>query len=61
MKQKIDRATIEELSRGYYSDGKKCECLFCDFICNYGEVYRLDDRYYEAEKYLQLHITKEHG
>ncbi|WP_242851255.1 hypothetical protein [Clostridium sp. DMHC 10] len=54
---------IEDIKRGYIYDDKKeiYTCIICGESFEKGVIYKSGDDFYEAEKYMKLHIVKEHG
>ena len=58
----IDKLTIEEMKKGYRYDLNTGEyiCNFCGKSYFEKEIYRFDDRFYEASKAVAVHIDKEH-
>lgn len=55
-------ATIEELKQGYiYNEtSKKYTCLICGRCFDKGIIYQQDDLLYEAVKFVEVHMIKEH-
>lgn len=54
-------STIEELKKGYSEDHEYYHCLFCQEKNEKGVIYPQDSQFYDAEKYMKLHIEKAHG
>lgn len=57
------RASFEEIKQGYKYDCSTEEyvCLICGKSFVQGVVYPQDNNFYEAEKMIKVHITKEHS
>lgn len=55
-------ASLEEIKLGYVYNAQTQDytCLICGSKFTKGIIYLYDNVYYEAEKYLRLHISKEH-
>ncbi|KIL42119.1 transcriptional regulator [Gordoniibacillus kamchatkensis] len=55
-------ATVEELKRGYVrvAETDSFVCLVCGRSFARGIIYKDGDTFYEAEKYAEVHIRKEH-
>lgn len=53
-------ASLEELKRGYVYEGSHCVCLLCGESLEKGIIYPHEGTFYEAERYMQLHIKEEH-
>lgn len=53
-------ASIEELKQGYMEEDSHYMCLLCGKKTEKGIVYQAGDIFYEAEKYMSLHIEEEH-
>lgn len=61
MVENILEADLADMKRGYsFSDGFYT-CLICGRQTESGVVYPQDDALYEAERYMKMHIAKEHG
>ncbi|MFC4597856.1 DUF2087 domain-containing protein [Cohnella hongkongensis] len=54
-------SSVEELKQGYVREGEHYVCLLCGSRTELGVVYPEDDRYYDAEKAMRVHIAKSHG
>lgn len=54
-------ASLEQLKCGYTQDDNNYLCLLCGKKIEKGIIYQEDNTLYEAEKYMQVHIEKEHG
>ena len=61
--QLIALASADDLKRGYLFDPTqdKFSCLGCGFKTEPGQIYRAADAYYDAEKFMRIHIETEHG
>ena len=57
----FDTATVEELSQGYKKDGDQYVCLLCGQSYIKGQIYPMDEVYYDAEHATIHHITQAHG
>ncbi len=53
-------ASIEELERGYICQNDTFICLICGEHFEKGIIYREGDQFYEAEKFMQLHVAAKH-
>jgi hypothetical protein len=58
-----DEFPIEDIKNGYsYDPGKKqYSCLLCQTIFEEGEIYRFNERFYDAQRAIRLHVEQEHG
>lgn len=54
-------ATPEEMKNGYIEQKDFFLCLLCGKKIEKGIIYPTDDVLYEASRYIELHIKKEHG
>lgn len=54
-------ASLEELKCGYVQDDHHYICLLCGKTIEKGIIYCDEDVFYEAEKYMRIHIEKVHG
>ncbi|MGM9923087.1 MAG: DUF2087 domain-containing protein [Bacillus sp. (in: firmicutes)] len=54
-------ASLEELKRGYVEKKEAYICLLCGEHVEKGVVYPLDDKLYEAERFMRIHIEHAHG
>ncbi|MDN4072190.1 DUF2087 domain-containing protein [Fictibacillus terranigra] len=54
-------APLEDLKKGYKEDGQEFVCLLCGNTIEKGIIYPENNVLYEAEKYMILHIGREHG
>lgn len=54
-------ADISELKRGYYGEKDHFVCYLCGEKIEKGIIYPVDNKLYEAEKYMKRHIQKVHG
>lgn len=61
--QLIALASADDLKRGYLFDPTqdRFSCLGCGFKTEPGQIYRAIDAYYDAEKFMRIHIESEHG
>lgn len=54
-------ADVKDIIRGYVYDGEKYTCLICGKAFEKGIIYKEEEIYYEAEKYMKVHLKKQHG
>ncbi|MGG1574722.1 DUF2087 domain-containing protein [Fictibacillus sp. NRS-1165] len=54
-------APLEDLKKGYKEDEQEFVCLLCGNTIEKGIIYPENNVLYEAEKYMTLHIGREHG
>lgn len=54
-------ASVEELKRGYICKNDQYICLLCGKSFEDGIIYQEGDTFYEAKKYVQIHLAKKHG
>ena len=61
--QLLAQASVDDLKRGYVFDATQDRflCLRCGFKTEPGQIYRSADAYYDAEKFIRIHIDTEHG
>ena len=61
--QLLAQASVNDLKRGYVFDVTQDRflCLCCGFKTEPGQIYRSADAYYDAEKFIRIHIDTEHG
>ena len=61
--QVLTQASVSDLKRGYVFDAAqdRFHCLCCGFKTEPGQIYRAADTYYDAEKFMRIHIETEHG
>lgn len=57
------QASLEELKKGYvyHQESEQFVCLICGKCFTNGIIYSDDETMYEAQKYIQVHIQKNHG
>ena len=53
-------ASLEELKIGYIQDNDSYSCLLCGDKIEKGIVYSYENRLYEAERYMRIHIEITH-
>ena len=53
-------ASQEELKSGYVEEENNYICLLCGKKIEKGIIYQLDNIFYEAERYIRIHIENEH-
>ncbi len=61
MDKSLYEASVEELKLGYRQEVRQRICLCCGFETETGVVYPGDGRFYDAERYMELHIEEKHG
>jgi Trp operon repressor len=63
MIDELAKLTVDEIKRGYTFDNqlKRYICNFCGKEFEKGEIFKNDDRYFDAEKMTKIHIQKEHS
>ncbi len=54
-------ASLEELKRGYIIEKDTFICLLCGEKVEKGIVYPYENRLYEAERFMRVHIESAHG
>ncbi|MDN4525713.1 DUF2087 domain-containing protein [Fictibacillus fluitans] len=54
-------APLEDLKNGYLEEKEQYVCLLCGNEVEKGMIYPRDNKLYEAEKFMNLHIQHEHG
>lgn len=52
--------SVEVLQRGYEEDEKWFSCIFCKGAFQKGEVFQVEERFFDAKKKMELHIIDEH-
>lgn len=52
---------LEDLQKGYATKQNGYQCIFCDKTFYIGEVYHIDDRYFDAETATKIHVQEAHG
>ncbi|MEJ6951377.1 DUF2087 domain-containing protein [Natronospora cellulosivora (SeqCode)] len=55
------KASLEDLKLGYIEQEYEYLCLLCGKKVEKGIVYQEKDTHFEAERYMRIHIEKEHG
>jgi hypothetical protein len=60
MIDKLIGMTLNDIKNGYSYNGDKFICNICGKEYEDGEIFKIDDRYYEASKMIKLHIQREH-
>lgn len=53
-------ASLEDLRRGYVREGDYYWCLLCGKALEQGVVYPAEGVFYEAERYMRIHIERAH-
>ena len=54
-------ASPEDLKSGYLHEPKHLVCLLCGYKLEKGIIYQDNNTFYEAERFMQHHIEKNHG
>ena len=54
-------ASVDELKQGYVKRGDDFICLLCGEKTTQGIIYEKDWIFYEAERFLRMHIEEAHG
>ncbi|MCM3243213.1 MULTISPECIES: DUF2087 domain-containing protein [Cytobacillus] len=54
-------ASLEELKQGFIEEKETYTCLLCGEKTEKGIVYPYKDRFYEAERYMRIHIKTVHN
>ncbi|WP_088226538.1 DUF2087 domain-containing protein [Desulfosporosinus sp. FKB] len=54
-------SSIDDLKRGYCQEPEHYVCLLCGKTIEKGIIYQEDDVFYEAFRYMKLHIENVHG
>lgn len=58
--EKFWNASLEETKRGYVEEPEHYVCLLCGTKTEKGVIYQQDGAFYDAEKYMKVHIGKAH-
>lgn len=53
-------ASLEELKNGYIEESESFTCLLCGEKVEKGIIYPYENRLYEAERYIRIHIENTH-
>ncbi|MFP7297003.1 DUF2087 domain-containing protein [Neobacillus niacini] len=53
-------ASFDELKKGYIQDSDSLTCLLCGEKIEKGIVYPFENKLYEAERYMRIHIERAH-
>lgn len=53
-------ASLEEMKRGYIQKNEHYECILCGQAYEQGIIYRDQEIFYEAERYMRLHVEQVH-
>ncbi|MGG0737519.1 DUF2087 domain-containing protein [Niallia taxi] len=56
----FSNASLEELKKGYKEDSDAFVCLLCGDVIEKGIIYPYQEMLYEAERYMKLHIERNH-
>ncbi|TCN25071.1 DUF2087 domain-containing protein [Mesobacillus foraminis] len=54
-------ADLGDLKNGYVEQNEAFNCLLCGEVVEKGVIYPYENRLYEAEKYIRIHIESVHG
>jgi DNA-binding CsgD family transcriptional regulator len=59
----LEEVTLDELIKGYRLLGKEgmYECLFCGERFDRDEIFQIEDRFFNAERTVSLHLGDSHG
>ena len=55
------KASAEEMKKGYIEEVDCHQCLLCGKRIDKGIIYQEEGVFYEAYRYMRLHIEKQHG
>jgi len=61
MNENIFNYSISDIKKGYLDKDDKYVCLICGETVEKGIIYPKDDMFYEAERFMKLHIESAHG
>lgn len=53
-------ASFEELKHGYIEEKNRYRCLLCNELVEKGVIYPYKGMFYEAERFMHIHIEEEH-
>ena len=56
----FSNASLEDLKKGYKEDTDAFVCLLCGEVIEKGIIYPYQEMLYEAERYMKLHIERNH-
>lgn len=58
----LENSTIEEIKNGFsfISDEDKYICNYCGEEFEIGEIFKFEDRYFDAHRMVKIHVQKEH-
>ncbi|HEY9062755.1 MAG TPA: DUF2087 domain-containing protein [Pseudobacteroides sp.] len=59
--ERLFNSPLSDIKRGYADESDKYVCLICGESIEKGLVYSKGNIFYEAEKYMKLHIESSHG
>jgi hypothetical protein len=59
--EKYLNSSMEDMKKGYTSEAGHFECLICGRKLEKGIIYQENGIFYDAEKYMGIHIEKEHN
>jgi hypothetical protein len=59
--EKFINNSLEDLKKGYKEDDEFIECLTCNEKFEKGRIFSIDKKLYDCEKYIKIHIEKEHN
>lgn len=54
-------ASIEEVKKGFIEEEEQYKCIICEEGFTKGQIYPIDDKFFDAKKAVELHIEKQHG
>lgn len=58
---KLWTSSLEDINKGFLEETEHYECLICSVKIEKGIIYQEADVFYEAEKFMKVHIEKFHG
>lgn len=56
----VDNLSVADYSRGFYQQGEKYHCLYCETVAESGCVYPYEEKFLQAEKFMQVHVAEKH-
>jgi len=60
LSERFWNASLEEIKQGYLQEKDSYTCLLCGEVIEKGVVYPLENRLYNAERYIRIHIEMNH-
>ncbi|MCK5129873.1 MAG: DUF2087 domain-containing protein [Clostridiales bacterium] len=52
--------SLEDIKEGYHFTEDTYQCLFCKQKYHHGEIFKVDEKFFSAEKKIKMHIQEEH-